>query len=113
MDADEPIPMPANYNWQDAIKQAANSFVNKKTAEALPEAWEQYLMKKQMNIAFSSETEHMHKTFLQLKKFYEELILQGRKLSGEPEDFNFWAINVRQDSYQRPTHALPKPFEAL
>jgi hypothetical protein len=89
MDADEPVPMPANYNWQDAVKQAANSFVNRKTAEALPEAWEQYLMKKQMNIAFSSESEHMHKTFLHLKKFYEELILQGRKLSGEPEDFNF------------------------
>ena len=87
--ADEPVPMPANYNWQDAIKQAANSFVNKKTAEALPEAWEQYLMKRQMNIAFSSESEHMHQTSLQMKKFYEELILKGRKLSGEPEDFNF------------------------
>jgi hypothetical protein len=89
IDADEPVPMPANYNWQEAIKQAANSFVNKKIAEALPEAWEQYLMKRQMNIAFSIENESMHKTFLQLKKFYEGLILKGRKLSGEPEDFDF------------------------
>jgi hypothetical protein len=89
MDADEPVAMPANYNWQEAVKEAANSFVNKKTVEALPEAWEQYLMKKQMNIAFSSETEHMHETFLYLKKMHEELILLGRKLCGEPEDFNF------------------------
>ncbi len=89
MDADEPVSMPANYNWQDAIKQAANSFANKKIAETLPEAWEQYMMKKQMNIAFSSETDHLHKAFLDLKKFYEELLLHGRKLSGEPEDFNF------------------------
>jgi hypothetical protein len=88
MDADEPVPMPANYNWQDAIKQAANSFVNKKTAEALPEAWEQYLMKKQMNIAFNKE-DSMHKTFLQLKEFYRDLFILGRKLSGEPEDLNF------------------------
>lgn len=89
MDADEPVAMPANYNWQDAIKQAANSFVNKKTAEALPEAWEQYMMKKQMNIAFSSETELLHKSFLNLKKFREDMILLGRKLCCEPEDFNF------------------------
>lgn len=86
--ADEPVPMPANDDWQDAIKEAANSFVNKKTAEALPEAWEQYLMKRQMGIAFSTE-DSMHKTALYLKKFFEELILLGRKLSGEPEDFDF------------------------
>ena len=89
IDADEPVPMPANYNWQEAIMQAANSFVNKKTAEALPEAWEQYLMKLQMNIAFTIPNEGMYKSWIHLKKFNEDLILKGRKLSGEPEDFDF------------------------
>ena len=82
--------MPANYSWQEAIKQAANSFVNKKTAEALPEALEQYLMKLQMNIALSNHEEKMYSTWLWIKNLNEERILKGRKLSGEPEDFNFW-----------------------
>lgn len=89
MEANEPVAMPANYNWQEAIKQAANSHVNKKIAEALPEALEQYLMKLQMNIGFSNHEDKMHSTFNYIKKFTEERILRGRKLSGEPEDFNF------------------------
>lgn len=89
MEADEPIPMPANYSWQEAIKQAANSFVNKKTAEALPEALEQYLMKLQMNITLTNQEDKMYSTLLWIKDLNEGRILKGRKLSGEPEDFNF------------------------
>lgn len=89
MEAEEPVPMPAHYSWQEAIKQAANSFVNKKIAEALPEALEQYLMKVQMNIAVHNYQESMHKTWLWIKEQAESRIIRGRKLSGEPEDLNF------------------------
>lgn len=89
MEAEEPVPMPAHYSWQEAIKQAANSFVNKKIAEALPEALEQYLMKVQMNIAVHNYEASLYKNWLWIKEQDVSRIIRGRKLSGEPEDLNF------------------------
>jgi hypothetical protein len=86
--AEEPVIMEAGLNWAEAIKKTATKYTCKKTAEALPEAWEQYMMNIQMNIAFPTVTDK-HKTEDYIRNMYKDGILLGRKLNGETEDLNF------------------------
>lgn len=86
-EADEPVAMEANMDWAEAIKRTAIKYRNQKIAEALPQAWEQYMLNIQMGIAFQNERKFRTKD--SIRKIYEEGILIGRKLNGEPEDLNF------------------------
>ncbi|CAF4659591.1 unnamed protein product [Rotaria sp. Silwood1] len=83
-EADEPVAMDANLDWAEAVKRAAKKYRNQKIAEALPQAWEQYMINIQMNIAFNTE-----KRDSGIRKIYEDGILKGRKLNGEPENLDF------------------------
>ncbi len=86
--AGEPVIMEAGLNWAEAIKKTAAKYACRKIAEALPEAWEQYMMNIQMNIAFPNETDH-HRAGNHIRNLYKEGIMLGRKLNGESEDLNF------------------------
>ncbi len=86
-EADEPVPMSADIDWAEAIKKTAVKYNNKKIAEVLPQAWEQYMINIQMNIAFDSR--YRFNTDNGIRKMYETGILLGRKLNGEEENFNF------------------------
>ena len=87
-DADELVPIESNMNWKEAIKIAAQKYRLRKTAEALPEAYEQYLMNIQMGIGFANENK-LFDTFQERKQDYINSIFIGRKLNAEPEDLNF------------------------
>jgi hypothetical protein len=87
-EADEPVAMEAHIDWAEAVKNAAKKYTCKKIAEALPEAWEQYMMNIQLNIAFPNE-QKFKRSGDAIRNMYEEGILLGRKVNGEPEDFNF------------------------
>ncbi len=87
-DADEFVPIESNMNWKEAIKIAAQKYRLRKTAEALPEAYEQYLMTIQMGIGFASEND-LFNDFTKTKEDRINHILLARKLNGEPEDLNF------------------------
>jgi hypothetical protein len=86
--AEEPVIMEAGLDWAEAIKKTAKKYTCRKIAEALPEAWEQYMMNIQMNIAFPTKTDG-HKTEDYIRNMYKEGIILGRKLNGETEDLNF------------------------
>ncbi len=83
--ADEDIPVEANHNWMNAIELAVQKCKARKTAESLAAAWEQYMINIQTGIAFPKERQ-IHE---ELRDQVAEQILTGRKLNGEPADFNF------------------------
>lgn len=84
--AEEFVPIEANSNWLEALELAVAKYKRRKVAEALPGVWEQYMMNIEMGIAFHVERESIHK---QLRDIVGQQILTGRRLNGEPEDFNF------------------------
>ncbi|CAF3773379.1 unnamed protein product [Rotaria sp. Silwood1] len=86
--ADETVAIEANANWEDGIKTAAIKYYTKKVAEALPEAYEQYLLNLEMNIGFSVD-EKWNFDMNRRLDMLTELLFLGRKERGEPEDFNF------------------------
>ncbi len=86
INADEPVPIEAHYDWYEGLKKTQNSYRCKKIAEALPMALEQYQMNIQMGIAFPAEKKSFHN---QVREIWLGNILSGRKLNGEPEDLNF------------------------
>ena len=86
-EADEPVAIEANMDWAKAVKITAIKYCNQKIAEALPQAWEQYMLNIQMGIPFQNERKFTAKD--DIRKIYEEAIIKGRKLNGEPEDLNF------------------------
>ncbi len=84
MYADEYVPVEENESWIDAIRLAASRYRSVKIAESLPAAYEQYKMNLDLGIIFP-ESEGSRKN----ADFYNDLVLLGRKLLGEPEDFNY------------------------
>jgi hypothetical protein len=84
MHTDEDIPIEENENWEHAIQIAASRHRPKKILEVLPAAYEQYKMNLSLGISFPE--------YEQGKKdadFYNDLLLLGRKMLGEPEDFEY------------------------
>jgi hypothetical protein len=87
-EADEQIPIETNVSWQEGIMKAAIKYRFNKIAEALPEAYEQYLMNIEMNIAFPVDDD-WDATDDEIRNIYITSTLKGRKLNGEPEDFDY------------------------
>ena len=84
IEENEYIPIEAHYDFREALKKAHTKFQNKKIAEHLPMAHEQYLFNKKMG--FLVETK---KAFREIRKIYYDGILEGRVLNGEPRNFDF------------------------
>lgn len=83
--AEEYVPIEGHYDWKEAVKKAAQTFRRKKISEALPEAFDQYLLNKSMNIAFPSKESPL----LQACETIKKEIIKGRILNGEPGDLNY------------------------
>ncbi|MBI3500971.1 MAG: hypothetical protein HY063_04175 [Bacteroidetes bacterium] len=92
-DAREPVPIEAHEDYRKALIIAYRRYKAKKIIEAIPAAFEDYCMKLDTGIGFPSpeqrgEPEHrwgMPQGMLDSKKE----ILEGRKLCGEPPDYNY------------------------
>jgi hypothetical protein len=82
--AEEEIPIESNVNWIEGIRKATEQYKRKKIIEALPDAWEQYNMNKEMGIAFPCE-----KNDRWLIDFYTNRILAARRMKGEPQNLDF------------------------
>ncbi|TGE25942.1 hypothetical protein E5K00_12345 [Hymenobacter aquaticus] len=85
-DLDEPVPIAAGPDWKTAVRQAAYEFRKQKLLTNLPLAFEAYHQRLAWGIAqpaLSDREPH------RLAEVVREHILAGRKLLGEPEDFNF------------------------
>lgn len=86
LSAQEPVPMEAHENWIEGLELTVRKYKRKKIIEALPRAWEQYMINIQMGIAFPEGDVEMYEDS---RMVIREQIFTGRRLNGEPEDFNF------------------------
>jgi len=91
LDAGDEYPIDAYFSWRQAVVNLANKFQGQNIAKAIPLVYEQYKFRIESGIApFLTRIEK--KEIREKKKdnkFDRELILQGRKVMNEPEDFNF------------------------
>lgn len=88
---DELVPIESHQDYRIALNRAVKEYRSKKIAEHLPLALEQYQRKrklKEMGID-SFEDKDNDDFYQRLRKRNADNILLGRKLSGEPLDFNF------------------------
>ncbi len=85
LEANEPVPIAAHDNWIEALFQATDTHELKKLSEMLPQALDQYLFNLSLGIGFAQKKQN----WLDIRIMTANGILEGRKLNGEPEDFNF------------------------
>ncbi len=86
VNADDLIPVESHFNVLEAIDIAYNSYYLKKIAEHLPMAYEQYLFSKKMGFDFESKKDSF---YISLSNDLKQIILAGRKLNGEEQNFNY------------------------
>ena len=84
IEEDEYIPIEAHYDFREALKKAHAKFENKKIAEHLPMAHEQYLFNKKMGFLVDAK-----KSMIDIRRIFYDSILGGRALNGEPRNFDF------------------------
>lgn len=85
IELDEPVPIPNGYDWKEALYEAARNHENQQISQALPTAWEDYKLKKKMNIPFASGKD----SWKARREFFVKQILNGRELNGEPRNLDF------------------------
>ncbi|MDO7877236.1 hypothetical protein Q5H93_20995 [Hymenobacter sp. ASUV-10] len=81
------IPIEAHADWRQAILRAAANYRRQRLLEALPVVYDEYLTRQRLGIAHPPLTEYESK--FRAAKFMKKQILKGRRLLGEPEDFDF------------------------
>ncbi|WP_432672959.1 hypothetical protein [Flavobacterium sp. SM2513] len=86
LNAEEPIPISSHYNLIDAVELAYNAYYNKKVAEHLPIAFEQYLLTNQLGFKMERKKDNYYQ---EIREIYANQILKGRELNGEPQNFDF------------------------
>jgi hypothetical protein len=82
---EEPIPVEAHHDIKEAVSKAVNLYRRKKLAEALPVAYEQYLMNLELGISYTVEKNQ----YIEIRPNILKRLLRGRVLNGEPEDLDF------------------------
>ena len=81
------LPIEASHDWKEALRATLNKQRYNKLKEAIYPAYEEYNMFISNNFEFPVENENRLFQTDSDKQMKE--ILQGRKIAGEPEDFNF------------------------
>jgi hypothetical protein len=81
----EPIPIESHSDWREAIQLAADAYKNRMIARAMPTVYEDYLFKQQTGISHTAGSSEKRKWV----KIYKQRILEGRKVLGEPENFDY------------------------
>jgi hypothetical protein len=81
----ETIPIESGDNWRESLYIAYKRHEYKCLSAILPQVWEEYLMKKKMNVAFESDQQMWQKR----REMTAKRILEGRLLNGEPANFDF------------------------
>ncbi len=80
----EPIPIESHSDWREAIQLAADAYKNRMISRAMPAVYEDYLFKQQAGISY--ETIGESRSWI---KDFKQRILEGRKVLGEPENFDY------------------------
>ncbi len=76
----------ANYNWAEGLRETLHKYQIQERKDAIAPAYEQYCMYIENGISFEKNAKGITLTMQQSRR---AKILEGRKIAGEPEDFNF------------------------
>jgi hypothetical protein len=89
--AERPIHCQSHLTWDKAIMAAAKEYKNTRIAESLDFVFEEYLMMKDLGIMGQESAEEIKDAYIHdsVAEIYRKAILDGRKMNGEPEDFNY------------------------
>jgi len=82
----EKIPVRSNSDYRFSLLEARNHYKWNKIADAMPAAYDQYLLHKEGGLKFKEDTSVER---LEFTNGWRSSILKGRKLAGEPETLNF------------------------
>ncbi len=85
----EPANIEIRYNkdWRLGLIEAANEYQKKRLIEELPKAYKKYLFRINAGLGLEEKDDS---DFLDYSiAFHKKIILHGRVLNNEPEDFNF------------------------
>jgi hypothetical protein len=87
----EPLPIKASWNWLEGLQELKNEYRGKKQLEVLDDVYSEYLLRISNDIPldFDEQYEHMANSAKGLGDAFKEKVLLGRKILGEPQDFNF------------------------
>ena len=86
-----PVYMPSGYRWDEAIEQCHQQYFNQAICDDLDILFEEYVMQ----VGNGTLPQEDSETLIQLYNehygisLWHPMILQGRELSDEPQDFNF------------------------
>lgn len=86
LNTDEVIPIERHADFREALREAAHRYELQKIADHLPIAYQEYCLNQSLGLRSPIDEKD------QLAKGAEgwrDRILEGRKLAGEPEDFDF------------------------
>lgn len=86
IDIDRPVPIEGHTDWREAVIAAKNKYVNQQIAEVMPLVYEEYCMRMELGIAHQCAPNKNQRDFVNSLK---APVLEGRKLNGDPADFNF------------------------
>lgn len=89
--ADSPIYLKSHLTWDKALMVAAKEYRNKRIAERLDFAFDEYLMMRELGFSNGKSPEEIMKEYNSdpLVQIFRKKILEGRVLNGEPKDFNY------------------------
>lgn len=89
--ADRPVYFSRNLNWDKAIMDAAKKYSNTRIVELVDFVYEEYLLMNDLGISKYKSKEKIKEAYKQdmIVRLYRESILNGRRLNGEPADFNY------------------------
>lgn len=88
-DAREPVPVEDNEDWREAIKQATEMYKRRLIIAELPYVFDEYLAKRKDGDSFKDWHDKDNDWMDGLITNEKKRILLGRKVMGEPEDFNY------------------------
>jgi hypothetical protein len=81
----EQVPIEAHADYKMALYYAVEKYENKKTAESLPIAFEQYILKNSLGIQQPTGGND----YAEIRIFLYQLIIEGREIKGEAPDLDF------------------------
>ncbi|WP_243348200.1 hypothetical protein [Parabacteroides sp. FAFU027] len=89
--ADRPVYLPGHLPWHESILEGLNRYLNARVVEILDFVCDNYVTLKELGISRGESAESLQEKYEAdwLVDFCRKGILTGRKLKGEPEDFNF------------------------
>lgn len=79
------IPVKAHHDFREALKEAWEKYYIEKTAEALPRAYEQYMLRIQSGLSFHVEYLESKKS---VREHHRNHFLRAREANGDPRNFD-------------------------